>query len=223
MQSKAVFWSQRRHWTHLFLSSSQLVVLSENTDRSQKYTLFQVFIRDGSSNNFLLRCWQVPWQIWFKACRRDMECTSGCDSGSEDCCVPAVLILRVTGVCLGYLSLATNPWPSGQNIEAESILKLRNFRILHTCCLSLLSVGALSTMTNTKSNLGKKGLVQVTDPQSLLRKSKAGACSRNREGSLLTAFPSLAFSASFFYITLVHLPRGGIVPSWLGPPTSINN
>lgn len=134
-QSKAVFWSQHRHWTHLFLSSSQLVVLSENTDRSQKYTLSQVFIRDGSSNNFLLRCWQVPWQTWFKACRRDMECASGRDSGSEDCCVPAVLILRVTGVCLGCLSLATNPWPSGQNIESESILKLRNFRILHTCCL----------------------------------------------------------------------------------------
>lgn len=157
MQSKAVFWSQRRHWTHLFLSSSQLVVLSENTDRSQKYTLSQVFIRDGSSNNFLLKCWQVPWQTWFKACRRDMECASGRDSGPEDCCVPAVLILRVTGVCLGYLSLATNPWPSAQNVESESILKLRNFRILHTYCLSLLSVGALSTMTNTKSNLGRRG------------------------------------------------------------------
>lgn len=100
-------------------------------------------------------CWDaVPWQTWFKACRRNMKCASGRDLSPKGCCVPAVLILRVTGAYLGYFSLATNPWPSGQNIESENVLKLRNFRILYMCSPSLLSIRVISTMTNTQKQPG---------------------------------------------------------------------
>lgn len=154
MQSKAVLWQQCRHWKHLFMSSSQLMVLSENTDRVKGTHYSRLLFETAHLITF---CWDaVPWQTWFKTCRRDMKCASGCDSSPKSCCVPTVLILQVTGVCLGYFSLVTNPWPSGQNLESENVLKLRNFRILYTWCPSLPSVRVVSTMTNTRKQPGEE-------------------------------------------------------------------